>query len=115
MTDHDLLYERQSGFKSKHSCETALTAIIDDWMSAIDKNEIVGTVLLDLFKVFDLVNHRLLLEKLRNYQFSDRALHWIKSYFSHRYQQVSISGTLSSSKVISAGVPQGSVLGPLLF
>lgn len=115
LTEHDLLYERQSGFRSKHSCETALTAIIDDWISAIDKNEIVGTVLLDLSKAFDLVSHRLLLEKLRNYQFSDRSLHWFKSYFDHRSQQVSISGTLSSSKLISSGVPQGSVLGPLLF
>ena len=115
LAKHDLLYERQSGFRSKHSCETALTAIIDDWISAIDKNEIVGTVLLDLSKAFDLVNHKILLEKLRYYQFSDRSLHWFKSYFDNRSQQVSISGTLSSSKLISSGVPQGSVLGPLLF
>ena len=115
LESHDLLYERQSGFRSKHSCETALTAIVDDWISAIDNNEIIGTVLLDLSKAFDLVSHRLLLEKLRYYQFSDRSLHWFKSYFDHRSQQVSISGTLSSSKLISSGVPQGSVLGPLLF
>ena len=98
-----------------HSCETALTVIVDDWISAIDNNEIIGTVLLDLSKAFDRVSQRLLLEKLRYYQFSNRTLHWFKSYFDHRSQQVSISGTLSSSKLISSGVPQRSVIGLLLF
>ena len=56
---HDLPYERQCGFRSNHSCETALTAIVDDWLSAIDRNEIVGTVFLDRSKAFDLVVHRL--------------------------------------------------------
>ena len=112
---YDLLYERQSGFRSNHSCETALIAIIDDWISAIDKNEIVGTVLLDFSKAFDLVNHKILLEKLHHYQFDEGTLQWFTSYFDQRSQQVSISGKLSNPKFISSGVPQGSVLGPLLF
>ena len=91
LNDYDLLYERQSGFRSNHSCETAVIAIIDDWISVIDKNEIVGTVLLDLSKAFDLVNHRILPEKLRHYQFSEVALQWFMSYFDQRPQQVSIS------------------------
>ena len=65
-----LLYERQPGFRSNHSWESALTAIIDDWVSAIDRNEIVGTVLLDLSKAFDLVDHKILLSKLKCYQFN---------------------------------------------
>ena len=112
---HKLLYERQSGFRNNHSCESALTAIIDDWISAIDKNEIVGTVLLDLSKAFDLVDHKILLSKLKCYQFSEGSLRWFESYLSQRQQQVSVSGKLSSPLHISAGVPQGSVLGPLLF
>ena len=112
---HKLLYERQSGFRNNHSCESALTAIIDDWITAIDKNKIVGTVLLDLSKAFDLVDHKILLSKLRCYQFGEGSLTWFESYLTQRQQQVSIAGKLSSSMHISSGVPQGSVLGPLLF
>ena len=115
LNEYELLYERQSGFRANHSCETALTAIIDDWITAIANNEIVGTVLLDLSKAFDLVNNNLLLEKMQQYQLSAASLQWFQSYFNNRLQQVSISGKLSGSRPISSGVSQGSVLGPLLF
>ena len=105
-----MVYEWQSGFRSNHSCETALTAIVDDWLSAIDRNEIVGTVFMDLSEAIDLV-----VPKTESYQFSDGSFQWFKSYFELRSQQVSISGKLSTSKLISSGVPQGSVLRPLLF
>jgi len=62
-----LLYDRQSGFRENHSCQTALIRLVDDWTSAVDKNEVVGTLLLDLSKAFDLVNHSLLLQKLHYY------------------------------------------------
>lgn len=115
LEEHNLIYEQQSGFRKQHSCQTALTKIVDNWLTAINNNEIVGTLFLDLTKAFDLVNHQILLQKLALYKFSPSTLSWFASYLSNRTQQVNISGKLSSTKEILAGVPQGSVLGPLLF
>ena len=110
-----LIYERQSGFRKDHSFETALTAMVNDWITAIDKNEVVGTVFLDFSKASDLVDHKLLLSKLGHYKFSSNTLRWFSLYLEQRCQQVSVSGKLSNVQHISSGVPQGSVLGPLLF
>ena len=115
LAKYNLRYERQSGFRNNHNWESELTAIIDDWISAINNNAIVGTILLDLSKAFDLVDHNILLYKLNCYQFNDECLLWFKSYLDQRQQQVAVTGKLSTSKHISSRVPQSSVLGPLLF
>ena len=112
---HKLIYDNQSGFRRHHSCQTSLTKMIDNWFTAMNSNEIVGTVLLDLSKAFDLVNHQILKQKLAAYKFSQSSQNWFNSYLSNRSQQVQVSGKLSKNKEIKAGVPQGSVLGPLLF
>ena len=112
---HKLIYEQQTSFRRHHSCQTSLTKMVDNWFTAMNNNEIVGTVLLDLSKAFDLVNHQILKQKLTAYKFSHSSQRWFDSYLSNRYQQVQISGKLSESKEIKAEVPQGSVLGPLLF
>jgi len=74
-----LLYDRQSGFREKHSCQTVLIRLVDDWISAVDKNEVVGTLLLDLSKAFDLVNHSLLLQNLHYYGLHESAVRRLNS------------------------------------
>lgn len=115
LNQHDLLHQRQSGFRSCHSTETALIALADSWLRAINEGELVGCVLVDFRKAFDLVDHKLLLEKLRLYKLSNLCLSWFKSYLTNRSQQVVINGNSSKSDDVLYGVPQGSILGPLLF
>ena len=115
MDTHNLIYHNQSGFRKNHSCQTALTKLVDHWLAQMNENNTVGVVLLDLTKAFDLVSHKILLQKLRSYKFDNQSLAWFNSYLSDRTQQVHISGKLSTERDIKAGVPQGSVLGPLLF
>ena len=110
-----LLSPRQSGFRTKHSCETALTEKTDDWLSAMYNNEYCGVLFLDLCKAFDLVDHNILLRKLKLYQLGEQSLFWFQSYLSDRKQSVKIKATYSSEICNTHGVPQGSILGPLLF
>ena len=81
----------------------------------LDNSELVGTVFLDLSKAFDLVNHDILLAKLAKYHTETNTLDWFRSYLTGRTQVVSVSGVLSSPLNLEVGVPQGSILGPLLF
>ena len=115
LDEHTLLHKNQSGFRKKHSTESALIFMTDTWLKAINEGKLVGCAMIDFRKAFDLVDHDLLLRKLRIYKFSETSLSWFKSYLDNRTQQVVINNSNSSSGDAVCGVPQGSILGPLLF
>ena len=115
LTSHKLLHSTQSGFRPNHSCETALLLMINKFLEAINNSQIIGMVMVDFRKAFDLVDHILLLKKLRHYKLSAEAVNWFSSYLLNRKQKVVINNTESATENIVCGVPQGSILGPLLF
>lgn len=110
-----VLQVSQSGFRKNHSCNTALIKLTDTWLKQIDQGNMVGTVFLDLKKAFDLVDHEILLHKLKLHHFSDKSISLFTSYLSNRQQSIKVGKITSSSLCISSGVPQGSILGPILF
>ena len=110
-----LFHKFQSGFRSRFSTDTCLTHLTDFIKFQMDQGHFVGMVLLDLQKAFDTVDHGILLMKLKALGLSQDVSRWFQSYLSDRQQLVDVSGTLSSHANISCGVPQGSILEPLLF
>ena len=110
-----ILSKFQCGFRKGYSAQHCLLAMLEKWKSAVDNKKTFGALLTDLFKAFDCLNHDLLLAKLNAYGFSLPALRMIQSYLSNRKQRTKINSDFSSWEEILFGVPQGSILGPLLF
>ena len=115
LLQNGLLYEMQSAFRQGHSTESALISLTDQILLSLDQDKVTGMVFVDFRKAFDVVDHQLLMTKLRLYRVSDSALSWFRSYLTDRQQFVTIDGKRSDSLMIRQGVPQGSVLGPVLF
>ena len=102
-------------FRRGHGCQTTLLRLLEDWHGALDNNQYVVTVLMDLSKAFDCLPHDILLDKLSAYGISSHSVSLLKSYLSNRKQQIKVNRVLSSWADIHKGVPRGSILGSLLF
>ena len=103
------------GYRKGFNAQHALIALIEKWKITLDKQGYAGALLMDLSKAFDTLNHNLLIAKLHAYGFSKQALELVKSYLTNRWQRTKINTSFSSWSELLLGVPQGSVLGPLLF
>ena len=112
---NNIIYEKQFGFRPKYSTNHALIKIVDTITNALDSGKLAAGIFVDFQKAFDTVDHKILISKLNHYGIRGCFNDWFKSYLNNRKQCVSILGYESSYKNIEYGVPQGSVLGPLLF
>ena len=115
LIENELINPQQSGFRSLHSTVTALLDLTNEWCYNIDRKMVNGVILLDLKKGFDTVNHSILLKKLEYFGFDCSSIAFFSSYLSNRLQQCNVNGFSSELGSISCGVPQGTILGPLLF
>ena len=111
----ELFADAQSGFKKGHSTPTCLLDVLDSIFREINLGRVCGVLFLDLKKAFDSVNHKLLLNKLCNTGLDVTVIDWIASYLSCRSQVCRVNDSTSDALHVSHGVPQGSILGPLLF
>ena len=115
MTEHNLIDKRQYGFRENHSTELAITSIYDELLSNFDNKLITCSLFLDLSKAFDCCDHEILLDKLYHYGIRGVSHKLFSNFLHNRMQCTKIGEFKSSYKRISCGVPQGSVISPLLF
>ena len=115
LCSNNLIHPNHHGFIRNCSTSTALQQMVDTWLQSLDEGKMVAALFLDLSAGFDVINHELLLKKLEHYRFSRNTINWFRSYLMNRYQAVQVESALSPLLPVPYGVPQGSILGPLLF
>ena len=112
---HTILSDNQHGFRAKRSCETQLVQTIEDLSKSINDKQQIDMAILDFSKAFDTVSHSKLLYKLNHYGIRNNTLNWIESWITNRTQQVVLNGATSNQVQVKSGVPQGTVMGSLMF
>lgn len=115
LNKNDILIENQSGFRERHSCESSIQLLISKWKELIDQGKTVLTVFIDFKRAFETIDREILIKKLEAYGVVNKANKWFKNYLSDRFQQTKIGDYKSDIKQVKYGVPQGTVLGPILF
>ena len=115
LNSHEILLYAQHGFCQNHSCKSQLLLMVNDFANRLDDGKQTDLVSLDFSKAFDKVSYKHLFIKLSYYDIRGSTLSWIQDFFTNRSQQVILDGCLSDSQAVTSGVPQGTVLGLLLF
>ena len=115
LDDKNILFQRQYGFREKHSTQHAILDIVNQIQTNMDDKLFTCGIFIDLKKAFDTVDHHILIQKLQHYGIRGIINDWFSSYLTDRSQTTQIGTVVSNKEKVSCGVPQGSVLGPLLF
>ena len=110
-----ILYRYQSGFRPHHSTDSCLSYLSDKVVQGFENSMFTGMILIDLQKALDTIDHEIFLEKMKHLGFADSVIFWFRSYLTNRTFFVNIGKDFSSPGELSCGVPQGSILGPLIF